>query len=122
MLSLFPDVYIKWQKLSEESCHEKFKPSRTTSSSGQDELVIPDTELQRIHRLGRKFFDVELLLRVWVKFFQIFFMFGIPKSVNGNCNLICALRPPRHKEFYFYTEPNSFQLNIGMKLAHCNYQ
>ncbi|XP_036971348.1 adhesion G-protein coupled receptor D2 isoform X2 [Acanthopagrus latus] len=52
------DVYIKWQKLSEENCHQVFKPfavgSLTASSSGQDELLIPDTELQRIHTLGYK--------------------------------------------------------------------
>ncbi|XP_042371703.1 adhesion G-protein coupled receptor D2 isoform X2 [Plectropomus leopardus] len=50
------DVYMKWQKLSEESCSQVFKPSvvgsRTASSRGQDELLIPDTELQRIHTLG----------------------------------------------------------------------
>ncbi|XP_073332565.1 adhesion G protein-coupled receptor D2 [Pagrus major] len=50
------DVYIKWQKLSEKSCRQVFKPfavgSLTASSSGQDELLIPDTELQRIHTLG----------------------------------------------------------------------
>nr|XP_020452237.1 adhesion G-protein coupled receptor D2-like isoform X3 [Monopterus albus] len=50
------DVYMKWQKLSEESCSQVFKPSvvgsHTASSSGQDELLIPDTELQRIHTLG----------------------------------------------------------------------
>ncbi|KAI3368680.1 hypothetical protein L3Q82_025675 [Scortum barcoo] len=49
-------VYMKWQKLSEESFSEVFKPSavgsQTSSSSGQDELLIPDTELQRIHTLG----------------------------------------------------------------------
>ncbi|XP_030290070.1 adhesion G-protein coupled receptor D2 isoform X3 [Sparus aurata] len=52
------DVYIKWQKLSEESCRQVFKPfavgSLTASNSGQDELLIPDTELQRIHTLGYK--------------------------------------------------------------------
>lgn len=58
LLSLLPDVYLKWQKLSEESCRHTFKPSavgsHTTSSNGQDELLIPDTELQRIHALGEK--------------------------------------------------------------------
>lgn len=53
MLSLSLDVHLKWQKLSEESCHQVFKPSHAASSS-QDELLIPDTELQRIHTLGRK--------------------------------------------------------------------
>ncbi|XP_034386291.1 adhesion G-protein coupled receptor D2 [Cyclopterus lumpus] len=50
------DVYMKWQKLTEESYSHVFKPSavgsHTASSSGQDELLIPDTELQRIHTLG----------------------------------------------------------------------
>ncbi|XP_044055394.1 adhesion G-protein coupled receptor D2 isoform X2 [Siniperca chuatsi] len=50
------DVYMKWQKLSEESCSQVFKPSavssHTASSSGQDGLLIPDIELQRIHTLG----------------------------------------------------------------------
>ncbi|AWP10823.1 putative kinesin-like protein KIF14-like isoform 3 [Scophthalmus maximus] len=51
------DVYMKWQKLSEEHCRQVFKPSvvssgTTISSGGQDELIIPDTELQRIHALG----------------------------------------------------------------------
>ncbi|XP_039985674.1 adhesion G-protein coupled receptor D2 isoform X2 [Xiphias gladius] len=50
------DVYMKWQRLSEEHCSQVFKPSvvgsHTTSSSGQDELIIPDTELQRIHAMG----------------------------------------------------------------------
>ncbi|XP_071342049.1 adhesion G protein-coupled receptor D2 isoform X4 [Trachinotus anak] len=50
------DVYMKWQRLSDDHCSQVFKPSvvgsHTTSSSGQDELIIPDTELQRIHTLG----------------------------------------------------------------------
>ncbi|XP_045906602.1 adhesion G-protein coupled receptor D2 isoform X1 [Micropterus dolomieu] len=50
------DVYMKWQKLSEENCSQVFKPSavssHTASSSGQNELLIPDIELQRIHTLG----------------------------------------------------------------------
>ncbi|XP_041648002.1 adhesion G-protein coupled receptor D2 [Cheilinus undulatus] len=49
------DVYMKWQKLSEDSQSQVFKPSSISShssSSSQDELVIPDTELQRVHRLG----------------------------------------------------------------------
>ncbi|XP_042272092.1 adhesion G-protein coupled receptor D2 isoform X1 [Thunnus maccoyii] len=50
------DVHMKWQKLSEESCTQSFKPSavssHTTSRGGQDELLIPDAELQRIHSLG----------------------------------------------------------------------
>ncbi|XP_070688316.1 adhesion G protein-coupled receptor D2 [Pempheris klunzingeri] len=50
------DVYMKWQKLSEQSCSQVFKPpavgSHTAGSSGQNELLIPDTELQRIYTLG----------------------------------------------------------------------
>ncbi|XP_070817602.1 adhesion G protein-coupled receptor D2 [Chaetodon trifascialis] len=52
------DVYMKWQKLSDESCRHVFKPSalgsHIASSSGQDELLIPDTELHRMHTLGFK--------------------------------------------------------------------
>ncbi|XP_074490677.1 adhesion G protein-coupled receptor D2 isoform X1 [Sebastes fasciatus] len=52
------DVYMTWQKLTEDSCSQVFKPSavgsHTASSSGQDELLIPDTELQRIHTLGHE--------------------------------------------------------------------
>lgn len=55
----FPDVHIVVQKLSEESCHQLFKPSLTSGgggggSGGQDELLIPDTELRRMHAQGRK--------------------------------------------------------------------
>ncbi|XP_018528574.1 LOW QUALITY PROTEIN: adhesion G-protein coupled receptor D2 [Lates calcarifer] len=50
------DVYMKWLRLSEEQCSQVFKPSvvgsHATNSNGQDELIIPDTELQRIHTLG----------------------------------------------------------------------
>ncbi|KAM9763079.1 adhesion G protein-coupled receptor D2 isoform 2-T2 [Menidia menidia] len=49
-------VYMKWQKLSQESCNQVFKPSavgsHSTSSSVHDELQIPDSELKRIHSLG----------------------------------------------------------------------
>lgn len=52
------DVYMKWQKLSEENGSQVFNPSvlssHATGSSVQDELVITDTELHRIHTLGRK--------------------------------------------------------------------
>nr|XP_019953882.1 PREDICTED: adhesion G-protein coupled receptor D2-like [Paralichthys olivaceus] len=52
------DVFMKWQKLTEDHDRQVFKPSvvssSTTSSSGQDELMIPDTELQRIHTLGNE--------------------------------------------------------------------
>ncbi|XP_055363716.1 adhesion G-protein coupled receptor D2 isoform X2 [Betta splendens] len=44
------DVFLKWQNLSEEICSQVFKTS--DSGSGQDELLIPDTELQRITTLG----------------------------------------------------------------------
>ncbi|KAM6922079.1 adhesion G protein-coupled receptor D2 [Xenentodon cancila] len=51
------DVYMKWQKLSQESCNQVFKPSaigshNPSSSSNLDELLIPDFELQRINKLG----------------------------------------------------------------------
>ncbi|XP_031162895.1 adhesion G-protein coupled receptor D2 isoform X2 [Sander lucioperca] len=50
------DVYMKWQKLSQVNCSQVFKPaavgSHSASSRVQDELLIPDTELQRIHTLG----------------------------------------------------------------------
>ncbi|XP_060889802.1 adhesion G-protein coupled receptor D2 isoform X1 [Labrus mixtus] len=49
------DVFVKWQKLSENSPSHVFKPSAIgsqSSSSGQDELLIPGTELQRIYTLG----------------------------------------------------------------------
>ncbi|XP_029905498.1 adhesion G-protein coupled receptor D2 [Myripristis murdjan] len=49
------DVYMEWQRLSEASCNRVFKPSALsshTSSSSQDELLIPDSELHRIHKLG----------------------------------------------------------------------
>ncbi|XP_067368493.1 adhesion G-protein coupled receptor D2 isoform X4 [Channa argus] len=50
------DVYITWQKLSEKSCSQVFKPSvlgsQTSSSNDWDELLIPDTELERIHTMG----------------------------------------------------------------------
>lgn len=52
------DVYMKWQKLSQESCNQVYKPSafgsHKPSSSSHDELLIPETELQRIHTLGSK--------------------------------------------------------------------
>lgn len=66
LLSLLPDVYMKWQKLSEGSCSQVFKPpavgSHIGSSSAQDELLIPDTELQRIHSLGRKHTQTKMRL------------------------------------------------------------
>ncbi|KAK5907149.1 hypothetical protein CesoFtcFv8_005028 [Champsocephalus esox] len=50
------DVCLTWQKLTEESLSQVFKPSavssHTAGSSSQDELLIPDTELHRIHALG----------------------------------------------------------------------
>ncbi|XP_072244890.1 adhesion G protein-coupled receptor D2 [Leuresthes tenuis] len=49
-------VYMKWQKLSPESCNQVFKPSaigsQSTRSSVLDELLIPDLELKRLHTLG----------------------------------------------------------------------
>ncbi|XP_030583592.1 adhesion G-protein coupled receptor D2 isoform X2 [Archocentrus centrarchus] len=50
------DVYMKWLKLSQKSCNQVYKPSAFGSqkpgSRSLDELLIPDTELQRIHTLG----------------------------------------------------------------------
>ncbi|XP_061594472.1 adhesion G-protein coupled receptor D2 isoform X2 [Cololabis saira] len=51
------DVYMKWQELSQESFNQVFKPSAVgsrnpSSSSNLDELLIPDSELQRINKLG----------------------------------------------------------------------
>ncbi|KAF3835227.1 hypothetical protein F7725_027785 [Dissostichus mawsoni] len=50
------DVCLTWQKLTEESLSQVFKPSavssHTAGSSSQDEMLIPDTELHRIHALG----------------------------------------------------------------------
>ncbi|XP_077964410.1 adhesion G protein-coupled receptor D2 isoform X4 [Gasterosteus aculeatus] len=52
------DVYMKWQKLTEGTCSQVFKPSAVGShsagSTGQDELLIPDTALQRIRTLGHE--------------------------------------------------------------------
>ncbi|XP_013866215.1 adhesion G-protein coupled receptor D2 [Austrofundulus limnaeus] len=49
-------VYLNWQKLSQDSCNQVFKPSalisQQHSSSSVDELIIPDSELQRIHAQG----------------------------------------------------------------------
>lgn len=47
---------MQWQQLSEESCSQVFKPSVVGPhiTSGQDELLIHDTELQRIHAMGKK--------------------------------------------------------------------
>nr|XP_061790994.1 adhesion G-protein coupled receptor D2-like [Nerophis lumbriciformis] len=50
------DVFIRGHKLSEKSCCQSFKPSdissNTVRGNDQDELLIPDLELQRIHKLG----------------------------------------------------------------------
>ncbi|KAM4739143.1 adhesion G protein-coupled receptor D2 isoform 2-T2 [Anableps anableps] len=50
------DVYLKWQKLSHESSNQVFKPSTVTthrpSRNSHDELIIPDSELQRLNKLG----------------------------------------------------------------------
>ncbi|XP_038147573.1 adhesion G-protein coupled receptor D2 [Cyprinodon tularosa] len=52
------DVLLKWQKLTDQSSDRVFKPSKVTSQRytgrSHDELIIPDSELQRIHRLGCK--------------------------------------------------------------------
>ncbi|XP_028259183.1 adhesion G-protein coupled receptor D2 [Parambassis ranga] len=52
------DVFMKLHKLSQESCNQVFKPSAVrlhkSSHSSLDELLIPDTELRRIHALGYK--------------------------------------------------------------------
>lgn len=52
------DVFLKWQKLSQESCNQVFKPSAVgshkPSSSRLDELLISDTELQQIHSHGHE--------------------------------------------------------------------
>ncbi|XP_077440718.1 adhesion G protein-coupled receptor D2 [Vanacampus margaritifer] len=57
------DVFIRRHKLTEESCCQTFKPSdissSTVSRNSQDELFIPDSELQRIHKLGHQ--DVMLI-------------------------------------------------------------
>uniref|UniRef100_A0A096M0M3 Adhesion G protein-coupled receptor D2 n=1 Tax=Poecilia formosa TaxID=48698 RepID=A0A096M0M3_POEFO len=53
------DVYLKWQKLSPESSSQVFKPSAVSShrprGGRHDELIIPDSELQRLHKLGSSF-------------------------------------------------------------------
>ncbi|XP_035996967.1 adhesion G-protein coupled receptor D2 isoform X2 [Fundulus heteroclitus] len=50
------DVYLKWQNLSHKNSNQVFKPSAVTSHrpsrSSQDELIIPDSELQRLQKLG----------------------------------------------------------------------
>uniref|UniRef100_UPI003AAB2E64 adhesion G protein-coupled receptor D2 n=1 Tax=Centroberyx gerrardi TaxID=166262 RepID=UPI003AAB2E64 len=50
------DVSMEWQQLSERSGGRVFKPSalgsHAASSSSQEELLIPDTEIRRIHKLG----------------------------------------------------------------------
>ncbi|KAM9479478.1 adhesion G protein-coupled receptor D2 isoform 2-T2 [Salvelinus alpinus] len=51
------DVHVEARKLSQMSCSCVFKPSvfgGHSSGSGQDELLIPDTEVQRLHDLGHK--------------------------------------------------------------------
>ncbi|XP_054645830.1 adhesion G-protein coupled receptor D2 isoform X2 [Dunckerocampus dactyliophorus] len=49
------DVFIRSHKLSQESCCQSFKPSDLgMRGNDQDELLIPDSELQRIQKLGHK--------------------------------------------------------------------
>ena len=51
-----PDVHIEARKLSQMSCSCVFKPpvygSGPGRGSSQDELLIPDIEVQRLHSLG----------------------------------------------------------------------
>ncbi|XP_019731076.1 adhesion G-protein coupled receptor D2 isoform X1 [Hippocampus comes] len=52
------NVFIRNHKLTETSCCQSFKPSdissSTVSGNDKDELLIPDSELQRIQKLGHK--------------------------------------------------------------------
>ncbi|XP_061831986.1 adhesion G protein-coupled receptor D2 isoform X1 [Nerophis lumbriciformis] len=49
------DVFIRSHRLSEESCCQSFKPSDMgASGNDRDELLIPDSELQRLQKLGHK--------------------------------------------------------------------
>lgn len=58
LLYLRVDVFIRNHKLTETSCCQSFKPSdissSTVSGNDKDELQIPDSELQRIQKLGNK--------------------------------------------------------------------
>ncbi|CAL8309781.1 unnamed protein product [Lota lota] len=49
------DVHVERLRLSQGSCKHVFKPSALTShSSSLEELLVPDTELHRLHMLGHE--------------------------------------------------------------------
>ncbi|XP_076131571.1 adhesion G protein-coupled receptor D2 [Alosa pseudoharengus] len=50
------DVHLEPRKLTQMSCSCVYKPSAygSQSSSSQDEILIPDTEVQRLHALGHR--------------------------------------------------------------------
>ncbi|CAL8252943.1 unnamed protein product [Merluccius merluccius] len=49
------DVHVERLRLSQGSCRQVFKPSALTShSSSLEELLVPDTELHRLHMLGHE--------------------------------------------------------------------
>lgn len=50
------DVHMEPRKLTQMSCSCVYKPSAfgSQSSSNQDEILIPDTEVQRLHALGHR--------------------------------------------------------------------
>lgn len=50
------DVHLEPRKLTQMSCSCVYKPSSfgSPSSSSQDEILVPDTEVQRLHALGHK--------------------------------------------------------------------
>uniref|UniRef100_A0A3B4DUZ1 Adhesion G protein-coupled receptor D2 n=2 Tax=Pygocentrus nattereri TaxID=42514 RepID=A0A3B4DUZ1_PYGNA len=49
------DVYMEPRRLSQMSCSCVYKPStQTAHSSSQDEILIPETEVQRVYSLGHK--------------------------------------------------------------------
>uniref|UniRef100_W5LE35 Adhesion G-protein coupled receptor D2-like n=2 Tax=Astyanax mexicanus TaxID=7994 RepID=W5LE35_ASTMX len=49
------DVYMEPKRLSQMSCSCVYKPSTQAVQSGsQDEILIPDTEVQRVYSLGHK--------------------------------------------------------------------
>uniref|UniRef100_A0A3P9I025 Adhesion G protein-coupled receptor D2 n=1 Tax=Oryzias latipes TaxID=8090 RepID=A0A3P9I025_ORYLA len=68
------EVYIKWQKLSQMSSDQVFKPSSVGShhpkSGRRDELLIPDSELKRIHSLGSE--EVMFIHTHYSHFLEVF--------------------------------------------------
>ncbi|XP_031431337.2 adhesion G-protein coupled receptor D2 isoform X2 [Clupea harengus] len=50
------DVHLEPRKLTQMSCSCVYKPSAfgSQSSKSQDEILIPDTEVQRLHALGHR--------------------------------------------------------------------